>query len=172
MKLTATLILLLGTTFTLHAQTFYTFTGEGGSGNWNLASNWDPQGVPGPGDVAFIPDRPPNRIFDVWLTSNVTVGKLIVGRDNTFSLNSYRLTLQQGGSMAEGSRLQFGSNSEVIVAADSFVVRGEVLLSNGGRIAGTGLFINRGRLYTPRKPKRYNCRTADQLRHCRSLLKY
>jgi hypothetical protein len=149
MKLTATLILLLGTTFTLHAQTFYTFTGEGGSGNWNLASNWDPQGVPGPGDVAFIPDRPPNRIFDVWLTSNVTVGKLIVGRDNTFSLNSYRLTLQQGGSMAEGSRLQFGSNSEVIVAADSFVVRGEVLLSNGGRIAGTGLFINRGRLYTP-----------------------
>ena len=149
MKLTATLILLLGTTFTLHAQTFYTFTGEGGSGNWNLASNWDPQGVPGPGDVAFIPDRPPNRIFDVWLTSNVTVGKLIVGRDNTFSLNSYSLTLQQGGSMAEGSRLQFGSNSAVIVAADSFVVRGEVLLSNGGRIAGTGLFINRGRLYTP-----------------------
>ncbi len=99
--------------------------------------------------MAFIPDRPPNRIFDVWLTSNVTVGKLIVGRDNTFSLNSYSLTLQQGGSMAEGSRLQFGSNSAVIVAADSFVVRGEVLLSNGGRIAGTGLFINRGRLYTP-----------------------
>ncbi|WP_242006605.1 T9SS type A sorting domain-containing protein [Rhodothermus marinus] len=142
-------LVFVATAQTLQAQTFYTFTGEGGSGNWNLASNWDPEGVPGPDDIAFIPDRPPDRIFDVWLTSSVTVGKLIVGRDNTFDLRNYTLTLQQGGSMAEGSRLLFGSGSVVAVLADSFVVRGEVLFGNGGRIAGSGYFVNRGRLYTP-----------------------
>ena len=128
------------------AQTTYTFTGEGGTPNWNVPQNWNPQGVPGPNDIAIIPDREPGRIYDVGLTSNVTVGKLIVGRDNTFDLRGYNLTLQQGGTMAEGSRLFFGSSGTLTVAADSFVVHGEVNFI--GRIAGTGQFINRGRLYT------------------------
>ena len=63
-------ILFILFTCTTTAQTTYTW--NGGTGNWNVASNWTPVGVPGAGDKAVI------NSGDVTLTTDVTIADIVL----------------------------------------------------------------------------------------------
>src|SRR4051812_35320824 len=75
-------VILLGCGFTLgrsHCQAA-SFTWNSGSGDWSVASNWTPNGVPGPNDAA-----------------TVSSGNPMVGTDTTVS------NLNLGGGTISGS---------------------------------------------------------------------
>ena len=59
--------------------------GEGGDNNWTTASNWDPEGVPTAEDYVYIND--PNGGYVNTPISGVTVGGIVVGRNNTLAIN-------------------------------------------------------------------------------------
>src|ERR1019366_2732284 len=68
----------------------------GGSGNWNVAVNWNPQQVPGAADNAFITT---NGTYTVTVPQNIptTVASLTVGGASgtqTLALDKTTLTLK------------------------------------------------------------------------------
>ncbi len=87
-------ILFILFTYAATAQTTYTW--NGGSGDWNVASNWTPVGVPGAGDNAVI------NSGTVTLTTDVTVAGLELSSELTgdFNFTVTNLMIWNWGTMA------------------------------------------------------------------------
>jgi Secretion system C-terminal sorting domain len=87
-----------------------------GTGNWTVASNWSPAGVPKAGDIAIIPAKNAAQVKCV-----VTVAKGLVYNVEQLVLNGGSLT------MNSGSRLNINGTTQ-----DGFVVtEGSVFLNKG-----------------------------------------
>lgn len=89
-------ILTLAITTTAHA-TNYTFTAT--SGDWNVQTNWSPNGTPTFGDTATIPSGKTCKIAD----ANQSCTSIVIQSGGTFGLESRDLTLSAGSVSNAGT---------------------------------------------------------------------
>jgi len=145
-KLLFSFILSVLFTYTATAQTTYTW--NGGSGDWNVATNWTPVGVPGAPDNAII------NSGTVTLTTNVTVTgvELSSTLSGGFDLEITNLmiwsagvmqgagvttiavgaTLRLSGTNQQTLRRQIDNNGTIIWEAGQFYLADAVAINNNG----------------------------------------
>lgn len=134
------------------AQTTATWTG--GTGNWSVASNWNPFGVPNSSSVNVLISRTGSNIsrvnFDLL---NGTVGSLTLDHDNYFSVRGHftaRDTHILTGSTVDNFALFHVQGGALRVDGAQFTgsfhnLPGAVLLASGsGSVHVTGTFLNAG----------------------------
>jgi len=106
-----------------------------GDGNWNVAANWNPKQVPGPGDHAFISN------FTVFVTSGTTVNSLTLSGGTLSGTNT--LTVSNvlnwtGGGMSGGGRTVIAPGATLNLVNTNAVGLWEWTLENGGTVIWTG----------------------------------
>ena len=125
--------------FCSHAATFnWTNTAGGG---WNLATNWDPNSVPGASDTAVIT----NAGVTVFLNSGTTAGGIVLGTfragATTLALNNQTLTLNgpltvfPSGSFTVDSGALVGNTNAVLsgtIGWSAAFLGGTLTLAPGG----------------------------------------
>src|SRR5947207_12658095 len=113
----------------------------GGTGNWDLAGNWNPAQVPTAADNAWITNNgtytitvPAGTVANV---ANLTVG----GQSGTQSLAIDRATLTLNGASAVNSngQLTLLVSQSLVTGSGSLLINGMVNWANG-TISGTGGF--------------------------------
>ena len=148
-KLISSFILSVLFTYTATAQTTYTW--NGGSGDWNVATNWTPVGVPGASDNAII------NSGTVTLTTDVTVAgvELSGALSGGFDLEITNLMIWNSGVMqgagitriAVGATLRLsGTNQQTLrrqVENDGTTIweAGQFALFDGVAFNNNGTFI-------------------------------
>jgi hypothetical protein len=150
------LSLFVSVTFFLNAQTTYTFTG---SGNWNVAANWDANGIPPnplpSGDEIIIQGTPSNqngggRTINGTLTVNSGVtltssNVLTIGTTGTLTNNGN--IVRSNGLNIDGTGTNDGTITQdagtfSIGATGSFVNNGTI--TNNATLTNANSFINEG----------------------------
>jgi hypothetical protein len=106
-------------------------------GNWNVATNWSPVGVPAAGDNVFITAA---GTYTVTLNVSATVGSLTVGGSSgtqrlTNSTTANMLTLNGPGLIAADGVL--GMTAGTVTGPGELTVQGRFLW-NGGTLSGLG----------------------------------
>jgi len=134
----ATLLLL---TLCGHASraTGITWTNLNG-GNWNVATNWSPNQVPGPTDSAYITN---NGTYTVTLNASATVTNLTLGGTSgtqTFVQNANTLTLN--GASTAGSNGIFDLGGGTLSGTGTFTVNGPFSWSSGAINNTGGVTLN------------------------------
>ena len=108
---------------------------EGGTGNWNVAGNWSPAGVPNNnGDIynVFV-DNEPEVAAVASLNMDATVNNVTVGSNDHLRINSYKtLTLADSGSIDNRGTLSL--NASASLYRTELVVEGSALLFGGGTL--------------------------------------
>ncbi|MCA1803104.1 MAG: hypothetical protein LC662_11650 [Rhodothermaceae bacterium] len=94
----------------------------GGTGNWDEATNWNPAGVPGPGDAVTISSG------EVTTSGDRIVGDLTMGSGGKL-LGTGSLTITGTFNM---------SNAASEISFDGDISVGGLLTWSGGRMSGTG----------------------------------
>jgi uncharacterized repeat protein (TIGR02543 family) len=100
-----------------------TWTGNAGDGSWHSADNWNPEQVPGNGDLVTIPDS-----SDVEYSSGETYVRLDCAGNLTVSGG----TLKLGVSTLSGGKLD---------GAGDIIIYGDHFNWTGGSIEGSGKLI-------------------------------
>ena len=114
-------------------------TWVGGSGNWNVAANWNPAQIPGSGDNAFITT---NGIYTVTVPQNTpaTVASLTIGGASgtqTLAIDKTTLTLNGSSLINANGQLDFLAAGSTLTGAGSLTVNGTLNWANG-TMSGTG----------------------------------
>ncbi len=105
-------------------------------GNWNAATNWSPNQVPGATDDAFITN---SGTYTVTLNLASSVGTLTLGGSSgTQTLTNNSVTLTLNGSSSVGSNGLLGLGGGTLNGAGSLNVNGTFLWS-GGTISSAGV---------------------------------
>lgn len=123
-------------------------------GNWNVAANWTPNQVPGPGDNVFITN---SGTYTVILNVNTTNASLTLGgASGTQTLTNFSQTLNLAGASTVGSRGQLKISGGTLTGAGQVAVNGSFHWA-GGTISGSGAFSSTGlwsSVAAPTKPWR------------------
>lgn len=119
------------------------------NGSWSMASNWSPAQVPGAADRAFI-DAAGASPYTVTLSTEASVGCVIVGTSTTSTSPQQSLTLVQGSVLTLGTSLGASQVQHSGLLGMSGTVNGGdlhvygTMLWSGGTINGTGtLFVGK-----------------------------
>jgi hypothetical protein len=105
-------------------------------GNWSVAANWFPVGVPGPGDAVFLGNLPIAMNDWVTLTANVTVAELTVTDGMVVDTNLRKLVVNgpvlvsgenEGGGFVYSSRINLDNGAAAFDAET-----GPIALEQGG----------------------------------------
>jgi len=104
-------------------------------GNWSATNNWNPNQVPGSGDIAVITN---GASYAVTLDANLPVGGLVLGTPsgvNTqiFMLNGQTLTLNGTAAIGASGRFTMTNND---VLGGNVILKG-ALTCSGGTLSGT-----------------------------------
>jgi len=103
-------------------------------GNWNVARNWMPQQVPGPGDVARITLTTASKVVVVLDVDATVAGMIMNGSAHALRVNGKTLTVN--GSMALGVNQEITLDSGQLVGSDATQVSGGTIVWSGGGITG------------------------------------
>ncbi len=132
------LVLLFSGNLSLFATTY---TWNGGTGDWNTASNWNPVGVPGNGDIAIISSA------NVTLTSDVTVAGLQLVVSNLhgdFALTVTDTMDWNGSGLRGNGALNISPGASVKIIGSTQLVCEWTLVNNGviRWFSGSPMFLN------------------------------
>lgn len=119
---------------TLVAEAQQTYTWNGGGGDWNVAGNWTPSGVPGVGDTAIVAG-------DVALGNNITIGGLTFTNGTISGDYDIEITGKMTwtkGALAGNGELQINSGAMVTISGSSAKDLDERNLENSGNIVWDG----------------------------------
>lgn len=116
----------------------YEWDGGAGSMDWSASTNWNPDGLPGAGDTATLPDTANGRtvVYDSGSTGSVGVllfEQATPGATNALSVqrNLTNTALVTLGAPAGAEQVTIGSSS---AAGCTFVPIGGVVLDSGGEL--------------------------------------
>jgi hypothetical protein len=114
-------------------------TWVGGSGNWNVAANWNPAQIPGAADNAFITT---NGTYTVTVPQNTptTVATLTVGGASgtqILAIDKTTLTLNGPSLINANGHLDFLAAGSTLAGAGNLTVNGTLNWANGA-MSGAG----------------------------------
>ena len=129
-------VLLLSVFFTNNALAQTTYTWNGGSGDWNVATNWTPVGVPGAPDNAVI------NSGTVTLTTDVTVAgvELSGTLSGGFDLVVTNLMIWNGGVMQGAGRTQIATGATLRLSGTNQQTLYRQIDNNGTTVWEAGQF--------------------------------
>jgi len=142
--------------FSIHAAT-RTWDGDAGNGQWNTATNWSSNTLPGPGDdVVFSGAGPPGTISG----GNTVIDRLVVSANGyTFSGNtlvvgtvniSGNTTVTSLSGSWTASTIEVAPNSELRITSGESLgnlsILGTLVVSQTGIVDGTTLTLSGGRI--------------------------
>lgn len=108
------------------------YTWSGGSGNWNEATNWSPNGIPGEVDTASINT---DGDYTVTLDVDTTIAKIIIGGESgtqTLSISNRNMTVIED--------IEISSNGAISITSSTITGYGSI--SNSGTFTSSGLILN------------------------------
>ena len=134
------------------AQTTYTSNIGGGSGNWNVAGNWTPEGVPGQNDHVIIVSGDIVTLTQTTSITNLEIqagGVLDAGVNNMTCEGNFVINGEYRNDLAAGqSLLLSGNNTNIDGAATGVInlnnpsselrIRGDKTVLNGAVVTVNG----------------------------------
>ena len=122
-----------GVTLTL-AQTTYTWTGSN-NGEWTVASNWNPQGIPGKDDTAII------NSGSVVINTEITVSTLNLA--STLEINATFILTDAfnwtGGTLTGSGTLALAATLTGTISSSSpKIITGALIINQAGTVNWTG----------------------------------
>jgi alpha-tubulin suppressor-like RCC1 family protein len=112
---------------------------QAAGGNWSVAANWTPNGVPAAGDDVTLPDLA--TTYTVTLDVNASLNSITLGAPGasfspTLTIDNHTLTLAGASVVNAGSTINLGAGG-LINGAGNLEFAGD-LNWTGGQMSGTG----------------------------------
>ncbi len=133
------------------------YTWNGGSGSWNIATNWTPVGIPGANSRVSFSDGSAALVTNV---PGIGLDELSITNGSVVTLRGLSLTINNAAGsdliVGAGSTLIMSTNVNITLANNSNATITGTLDVNGGRtyntnnpgalttVQGSGIIINRG----------------------------
>ncbi|NOQ97950.1 MAG: hypothetical protein GQ561_07265, partial [Calditrichae bacterium] len=125
-------VLLLSVFFTNNALTQTTYTWNGGSGDWNVATNWSPNGVPGNTDNVLITA---SGNYTVTLDVDTSIADISIG--GTSGIQTLSLT---GRTFTVNGTAMIGDSGSVSLTNST--INGIGLLTSTGTLTVTSSILD------------------------------
>lgn len=136
----------------VHAATSYTWTGNAFDGQWTTAGNWNPNGVPGPGDSATIGIAESVNLQTSTSVQNLTISGQGAGLNNGSLTITGSFNWTNYGAITTNIDIPSGATANIsnpspyrqAFQGSSFSVEGSATISSNQLVLGQTVLTNTG----------------------------